>query len=117
MAVSKGRVGIDLERIEHRPSASSGDWFDPSEQALVGDDPERQTLVWTIKEAVLKALGAGLALPPRDVVVRTLGDGGANVELLATAAEVHQEIGGGRLIVKWRRDGDTFLVATARLSE
>jgi 3-oxoacyl-(acyl-carrier-protein) synthase/NAD(P)-dependent dehydrogenase (short-subunit alcohol dehydrogenase family)/phosphopantetheinyl transferase/acyl carrier protein len=117
MAVSRGRVGIDLERIEHRKSASSEDWFDPSEQALVGDDPERQTLVWTIKEAVLKALGAGLALPPRDVVVRTLGDGGANVELLATAADVHQEVGGGRVIVKWRRDGDLFLVATARLSE
>ncbi|MBW1879697.1 MAG: polyketide synthase dehydratase domain-containing protein, partial [Deltaproteobacteria bacterium] len=117
MAVSRGRVGIDLEHIERRSSALSEDWFDPSEQTLVGDDPERQTLVWSIKEAVLKALGVGHSLPPRDVVVRTLGEGGANVELRAAVAEAHQRSGGGRLIVSWRRDGEAFLVATARLTE
>jgi len=116
MAVSRGRVGIDLEPIEHRSAALSGDWFDPSEQLLVGDDPVRQSLVWSIKGAVLKALGTGAALPAREVLVRTLGEGGANVELRGAAADAHQQAGGGRLIVKWRRDGESFLVATARLT-
>lgn len=66
------RLGLDLERIEARPSSFLEDWFTPSERAFVGASPAgeaalRATLVWSAKEAVMKALREGLRIAPRDV--------------------------------------------------
>lgn len=66
------RLGLDLERIEPRPSSFLEDWFTSSERAFVGASPAgeaalRATLVWSAKEAVMKALREGLRIAPRDV--------------------------------------------------
>ncbi len=64
---STGRVGIDVEQM----AATSFDGFD--EVALhraehAGNERER-AVVWSRKESLLKALGAGLAVDPRAVQV------------------------------------------------
>jgi 4'-phosphopantetheinyl transferase len=69
-----GSLGCDLERIERRSSAFVEDYLTPSEQAFVASAPEserplRATLVWSAKEAVMKALGEGLRLAPASVEV------------------------------------------------
>lgn len=64
-------LGIDLERIEPRSSAFVRDYFTAAEQALIaGAARERDAvLVWSSKEAMLKALGRGLRLDTRGVEV------------------------------------------------
>ena len=75
-AVSHGtdRLGCDLERIEARSRAFLEDYFSAAEQAFVEAGPtdevaRRATLLWSAKEAVMKALGQGLRLPPAAVRV------------------------------------------------
>lgn len=66
------RVGVDLEKVEERPIAFLGDWFTSQEQAWVsasGSSPLAATLVWSAKEAVLKALHEGLRVPAKAVSV------------------------------------------------
>lgn len=66
------RVGIDLEKIEERPVSFLGDWFTESEQAFVVESdapPLAATLVWSAKEAVMKALREGLRIPAKKVEV------------------------------------------------
>jgi 4'-phosphopantetheinyl transferase len=69
-----GSLGCDLERIEVRSSAFLEDYLTPSERAFVAkgiesERPLRATLVWSAKEAVMKALGEGLRLAPASVEV------------------------------------------------
>lgn len=72
-AVSTRPVGVDLELIRSR---------DPTLIRLVAHDREQRavrsivrspaaavTLLWTLKEAVLKGMGLGLRLPPRAVLL------------------------------------------------
>ena len=69
VAVAVGRrLGLDLEEIDASADAlgTAGRFFTPSELAMLGacsgqERPDRFTTLWTIKEAVLKARGAGLA--------------------------------------------------------
>ncbi len=69
VAVAVGRrIGLDLEEIDAAGDALgiASRFFTPSELAMLRacDDPERAqrfTTLWTVKEAVLKARGAGLA--------------------------------------------------------
>ncbi len=74
---SAGHVGVDLERIESRSRHFIGDYFTTGEQVLLRpnaklDFDTRVTVIWSIKEAVLKALGTGLADPATSVEVLTL---------------------------------------------
>jgi phosphopantetheinyl transferase len=60
-------IGIDLGELEPRSEALQRTFFTEEEQRLVRDAPEgerelRANLVWCAKEAVLKALGVGLAV-------------------------------------------------------
>lgn len=68
---AQGRVGVDVEeRTEHRRFDLLVDTtFGPAERAELAalDDPDRLRLffrLWTMKEALLKAHGAGLLLDP-----------------------------------------------------
>ncbi len=106
VAVDRGRPGIDLERVEARAPAFARTWFRPREQALAGGVPERETRLWAIKEATLKALGTGMAISPRDVEVVALGRRRAAVELHDEAADRHRLLGGGALTISLSLDGE-----------
>jgi 4'-phosphopantetheinyl transferase len=67
-------VGVDLERVEVRSSAFLADWFTEAEQAFAaagqpGEPGLSATLVWSAKEAVMKALREGLRIPPKAIEV------------------------------------------------
>jgi 4'-phosphopantetheinyl transferase len=66
-------IGADLEAIEPREGTFTEDYFTPGEQALVAGHPgERHlltTLIWSAKEAMLKALGVGLRWDTRQVEI------------------------------------------------
>ena len=69
-----GPLGCDLERIEPRSPAFLEDYLTKGEQAFVACAPAsgralRATLLWSAKEAVMKALGEGLRLAPASVEV------------------------------------------------
>lgn len=62
------RIGADIEHIEPRIDGFVADYFTPDEQISVrqADDPNRLiTLIWSAKEAVLKALQLGLTMDVR----------------------------------------------------
>jgi 4'-phosphopantetheinyl transferase len=70
LAISDAEVGIDLERerpVEHVDLARR--YFHPNEVAAItasrGEPAQRRAffVVWTLKEAVVKALGTGLSMP------------------------------------------------------
>jgi 4'-phosphopantetheinyl transferase len=69
-----GTLGCDLEVIEPHSDAFIADYFTREEQELVAraaavDRPWLVTLLWSAKESALKALGAGLRLDTRCVIV------------------------------------------------
>ena len=69
------RLGCDLEKTQPHSNAFMTDYFTSEEQWLVGrhfspDRPWFVTLLWSAKESALKALGEGLRLDTRCVVVR-----------------------------------------------
>lgn len=67
-----GRVGVDVESLRPLPPAFSRYFLHPREEELLRswDDPLTALLAaWTLKEAVLKAFGVGLTVPPKAVVV------------------------------------------------
>jgi len=69
-----GPLGCDLERIEARSPAFLDEYLASNEREFVEKGPEserplRVTLMWSAKEAVMKALGEGLRLAPASVEV------------------------------------------------
>jgi NAD(P)-dependent dehydrogenase (short-subunit alcohol dehydrogenase family)/4'-phosphopantetheinyl transferase EntD/acyl carrier protein len=104
-----GRIGLDLERIAERHPAFAQDWFTAGERALLGDDPALLTAGWTVKEAVLKALGTGMALSPREVEITLLTDERAEVALRGSVARKHLELGGGALEIRLQRMQGAYL--------
>jgi 4'-phosphopantetheinyl transferase len=67
-------MGCDTELIEPRTAAFVSDFFSGQERDLVGrvraeDKPFVETLIWSAKESVLKALRVGLRRDTRSVVV------------------------------------------------
>jgi len=76
VAPSKVALGGDLEIIEPHSDAFLTDYFTAEEQALVARSADRNlllALLWSAKESALKALGAGLRLDTRCVVVHPGG--------------------------------------------
>src|SRR5271165_2972878 len=74
VAPSGVALGCDLELVEPRSDAFIADYFTAEEQALVArmsleDRPRLLALLWSAKESALKALGAGLRLDTRSLVV------------------------------------------------
>ncbi len=68
-------LGCDLEAIEPHSNAFLTDYFTSGEQWLVArhfpsDRPWILALLWSAKESALKALGEGLKLDTRSVIVR-----------------------------------------------
>jgi phosphopantetheinyl transferase len=112
VAVREGRAGIDLEAVEPRAASFGETWLSASEQALVRGSDVRLAQVWAVKEAVLKALGTGMAIRPQDVIVTALDDPHASVMLHGEARERHQALGGGSLTIRLaRRDHEVLALA------
>jgi phosphopantetheine--protein transferase-like protein len=104
------RVGIDLEQIEERHPAFLDEWFSEDERNLFAGDAALITTAWAAKEAVLKALGRGMALDPRQIEVRAVLAGRVDVLLRDEVAATHAALGGGELTLSARIEGGTVLV-------
>jgi len=115
-AVSTGRIGVDLERIENRSPAFEKEWFHSSERALLGGQPKKLTIAWSTKEAVLKAMGKGLALSPRDIKISGLDATRVHVQLTGKVADEHMRLGGAPIHVSWALDGESEVLVHARFA-
>ncbi len=62
-------LGIDLEKIEARKKAFYRYMFSEKERAWIKENEQRATLLWTAKEAFLKAVGMGLRIHPRQIEI------------------------------------------------
>jgi 4'-phosphopantetheinyl transferase len=76
----KLHIGADLEKIEARTETFILDYFTPTERQLVDrvsaeTRAEVVTLIWSVKESMLKALGTGLRRDTRSVEVLGLEGG------------------------------------------
>ena len=73
IAIAEGerRIGVDVERLRLDTDfrALAERFFHPEEAAAIGDDRAAFFRCWTRKEAVVKALGLGLAHPLDSFVV------------------------------------------------
>ena len=97
VAMQMQQVGVDIEQVEPRPQAFVEEWFAPEEWPLLVDDGACAR-AWAVKEAVLKALGVGMAVSPREVRVVSLVE--PSVRLVGEAARRHRELGGAPLRVR-----------------
>jgi phosphopantetheinyl transferase len=76
-------IGVDLEQVEPRQAGFIEDYFTPLEVEMVYTCPQNQqafmtALVWSAKEAALKALEEGLRLDTRQVAVSVDGVSGSD---------------------------------------
>jgi phosphopantetheinyl transferase len=116
VAVRTGRVGVDLEAIGPRPESFVEHWFSVDERRVASGDAMTLTLMWAIKEAVLKALGTGMALRPQDVQVAEVGEGSARIQLRGDVLARHIFLGGGNLVVRWVRNAFNEVEVVARMA-
>ena len=72
-AVAPFRVGIDVEKIRPHQNSLANYIAEPEELCLVenffNDQTDKLTLIWTIKESVMKALGVGFKMSPKQVKI------------------------------------------------
>lgn len=105
------RVGVDVEPLRPVPDAFSRYFLSPEERSALDEweDPATASLAaWTVKEAVLKAMGCGLSIPPRTVRIESL-DGKGRVALSTNRGEVGA--------ICWRQDDAVVAVARAGSKE
>jgi len=98
-------LGLDLELIEERHRAWYSDYFHPQELPL--HDPSEATRLWTIKEALLKALGLGLMADP--LAIRT----DEKIRFTGKALERYRELGSPEFTVETRPAPGGFWMAVA----
>jgi 4'-phosphopantetheinyl transferase len=70
-------IGVDIEKIEPRSPVFVGDYFTEIEQQIVHETPREMrdkiiTLIWSAKEAILKALGKGLRMDTNKVEIDSI---------------------------------------------
>jgi 4'-phosphopantetheinyl transferase len=103
-------TGCDVEHIEPRSPEFIEDYFTPAEQLAIwsSGDPGRAELVnllWSAKESVLKAMGLGLRLNPRSVVVHQSGSEATPSEWMKLQAATEA----GDIFYGWWRSADEFV--------
>jgi 4'-phosphopantetheinyl transferase len=108
-------VGCDLERVEPRSAAFVADYFTAAERAAVDRAAPHEravlaTLIWSAKEAVLKAMREGLRLDTRAAEVTPAS--GVSVQGWRPLSAVHP-FSGRRFDGWWRREGDCVATVAA----
>lgn len=98
-------LGADLEKTEPRHPAWYKDYFNRSE--LPEPEPSAATRIWTIKEALMKALGLGLMADPLDI--RT----GEKIQFSGRVLERYKELGSPEFSMATRAWPDGFWTAVA----
>jgi phosphopantetheine--protein transferase-like protein len=103
------KFGLDLEKIERHTPEFIEDYFTPQEIVFYNKSPMDQkdefaTLIWSAKEATLKALGKGLAVDTRKVEVIPLDgksefDGWNNCDVV-----INSGVGKGYKVL-WQQTG------------
>jgi len=82
---SEGRVGVDVEEISERALRSRQLYMNETERSLVQDSPlgeiEASVRIWTIKEAISKALDMRLADSWERVLVKEIGVNKSSMEI------------------------------------
>jgi len=85
-AVAPFRVGIDVEKIRPHLNSLANYIAEPEELLLVenffNNQTDKITLVWTVKESVMKALGIGFKISPKQVKIVGQGNRFFEVEVL-----------------------------------
>lgn len=115
LATRTGRPGIDVEHIEERAASFAETWLTSGERALAAGQPVRETIIWAVKEAVVKALGTGFRVPAQHVEVTDIRRSSVTLRLGPQAARRHAEVGGGSIQVRWVRHG-TEIIAMVLLA-
>ena len=114
---SRGRrVGLDLEAVRERHPSFAREWFSEAEQARWAQDPRALTTAWCAKEAVLKALGDGMASNPREIELVSLDGSAAEVRLHGAVAARHAALGGGPLEARILDAGHGGVLVAVRLA-
>jgi 4'-phosphopantetheinyl transferase len=103
-------IGCDLELIEPHSDAFIADYFTAEEQALVArqsaaERPQILALLWSAKESALKALGEGLRLDTRRVIV---GPVNASCDFNGWSP-LHVRHSGGHLFRGWWQNADDMV--------
>jgi 4'-phosphopantetheinyl transferase len=105
------KIGVDLEYVEARIPGFAHDYFTQTEIEQVNvSAPESRdllvTLIWSVKEAMLKALGKGLRLDTRQVEVLICDKGGRLNARSWQPLEVHCALSEARQwYACWEREG------------
>jgi 4'-phosphopantetheinyl transferase len=114
IAVAGEEVGIDVERVD-RPidaDAIAARFFTADEQRWLRGQPAMPHAffrLWTIKEALMKADGRGMAIPLAQLAVDT--------STLGIDAPVRCHIGGAPWLVREVAAGDRVCVSVARRTD
>jgi phosphopantetheinyl transferase len=113
--IGPGRIGVDAEPVVLRSAAFVRTWLTPLEQARDGHCARSVTRDWCAKEAVLKALGTGLKIHPREVEVTRVVGHRLHITVMGEAADRMRELGGSALVcTRAQLDGVEVVVASLR---
>jgi NAD(P)-dependent dehydrogenase (short-subunit alcohol dehydrogenase family)/phosphopantetheinyl transferase len=108
-------VGVDVEDVVAREPAFLRTWFTAGEQARLRSDRD-VTCAWAVKEAVLKALGVGMRLSPRDVEVWRITPRAVDVRAHGEVAALLESRGNPPLLASIAEPIDGRVVATVVLA-
>jgi phosphopantetheine--protein transferase-like protein len=93
--------GIDIQQVESRSEAWAGDYFTAQELGGLNPADDRHkalTAMWCLKEATVKALGAGLRFDLKEIEVSRMSPAGsAAIALRGESAQAMAKLGASEI--------------------
>lgn len=121
VTLDRTALGCDIELIEARGLSFAETYFTNSENDRITNTDEQNrdlltTMIWSVKESVLKALRIGLGADTRSVEIIPDPDSATrgSRETAAWLAGTAVARDGGEFGFRWRRDGDFVLSVAGR---
>jgi phosphopantetheinyl transferase len=107
-------LGIDIERIRNFATNTREAFLTTAEKTIIANAPPKKkkylpTLCWSLKESVLKALGTGLRVHPRQVDISRLLTDGCDSNVIGVKGVLYYAETG-----QWRINRD-FIVTTVAM--